>query len=72
MKVNHAGEQGAIGIYTGQIFMARWTASHIVQELLHHRHSWRLRLQRGFKIWPMTGMAGKEKRSGETSRIVFC
>ncbi|MDO8039835.1 demethoxyubiquinone hydroxylase family protein [Janthinobacterium sp. SUN137] len=33
MKVNHAGEQGAIGIYTGQIFMARWTASHIVQEL---------------------------------------
>ncbi|KAB8066824.1 demethoxyubiquinone hydroxylase family protein [Janthinobacterium violaceinigrum] len=33
MKVNHAGEQGAIGIYTGQIFMARWTASHLVQEL---------------------------------------
>ncbi|MGK5040947.1 demethoxyubiquinone hydroxylase family protein [Janthinobacterium sp. GB1R12] len=33
MKVNHAGEQGAIGIYTGQIFVARLTASHLVPEL---------------------------------------
>ena len=33
MKVNHAGEQGAISIYTGQIFVARLTASHLVPEL---------------------------------------
>ena len=33
MKVNHAGEHGAISIYTGQIFMARLTASLLVPEL---------------------------------------
>lgn len=33
MKVNHAGEHGAISIYTGQIFMARLTASSLVPEL---------------------------------------
>ena len=37
MKVNHAGEQGAISIYTGQIFMARLTASHLVEELCAFR-----------------------------------
>ena len=34
MKVNHAGEQGAICIYTGQIFMARFTAKSLLAELL--------------------------------------
>lgn len=33
MKVNHAGEHGAISIYTGQIFMARLTARALVPEL---------------------------------------
>lgn len=33
MKVNHAGEHGAIQIYTGQIFMARFTARALVPEL---------------------------------------
>ncbi len=33
MKVNHAGEHGAIGIYTGQILMARLTARALVPEL---------------------------------------
>jgi ubiquinone biosynthesis monooxygenase Coq7 len=26
MKVNHAGEHGAVSIYTAQIFMVRFTA----------------------------------------------
>ena len=34
MKVNHAGEHGAINIYTGQIFMARFTARPLLAELL--------------------------------------
>jgi ubiquinone biosynthesis monooxygenase Coq7 len=33
MKVNHAGEGGAIQIYTGQILMARITAPSVVAEL---------------------------------------
>jgi 3-demethoxyubiquinol 3-hydroxylase len=33
MKVNHAGEQGAICIYAGQIVLARFTAPHLVPEL---------------------------------------
>lgn len=33
MKVNHAGEHGAISIYTGQIFMARFTARPLLPEL---------------------------------------
>lgn len=33
MKVNHAGEHGAISIYTGQIFMARLTGKSLVPEL---------------------------------------
>ncbi len=35
MKVNHAGEHGAIGIYRGQILMARWRAPQMVAELRH-------------------------------------
>lgn len=27
LKVNHAGENGAVHIYAGQIAMARWTAA---------------------------------------------
>ncbi|MFL6587938.1 MAG: demethoxyubiquinone hydroxylase family protein [Luteimonas sp.] len=37
IKVNHAGEHGAIGIYTGQILMARLTASKMVAELREFR-----------------------------------
>lgn len=33
MKVNHAGEHGAVNIYRGQIVMARFTARHLVDEL---------------------------------------
>lgn len=33
LKVNHAGENGAIHIYAGQIFIARLTASAMVSEL---------------------------------------
>ena len=33
LKVNHAGEHGAVNIYTGQIFMARLTAPRLVGEL---------------------------------------
>jgi ubiquinone biosynthesis monooxygenase Coq7 len=37
IKVDHAGEFGAICIYTGQIFMARLTAPSLVAELLEFR-----------------------------------
>jgi 3-demethoxyubiquinol 3-hydroxylase len=33
LKVNHAGEHGAVNIYRGQIFLARMTARHMVAEL---------------------------------------
>ena len=33
MKVNHAGEHGAVHIYRGQILMARLTARHMLPEL---------------------------------------
>ena len=37
IKVNHAGEHGAISIYTGQILMARLTAPRMVAELYEFR-----------------------------------
>jgi len=37
LKVNHAGEHGAVNIYSGQIFMARLTAPGIVDELREFR-----------------------------------
>jgi len=37
IKVNHAGEHGAICIYTGQIHMARLTAPAMVAELIEFR-----------------------------------
>jgi 3-demethoxyubiquinol 3-hydroxylase len=37
IKVNHAGEHGAISIYTGQIFVARLTARGMVDELIEFR-----------------------------------
>lgn len=37
IKVNHAGEHGAICIYTGQILMARLTARHMTDELVEFR-----------------------------------
>lgn len=33
IKVNHAGENGAVSIYRGQIFMARWTAPAMLPQL---------------------------------------
>ena len=37
IKVDHAGEHGAVNIYTGQIFFARLTAPHLVPELSEFR-----------------------------------
>lgn len=37
VKVNHAGEHGAVSIYTGQILMARLTAPGMVDELIEFR-----------------------------------
>lgn len=37
LKVNHAGEHGAINIYSGQILMARFTARAMVDELKEFR-----------------------------------
>jgi ubiquinone biosynthesis monooxygenase Coq7 len=37
LKVNHAGEHGAIQIYTGQILLARLTAPQLVDELRDFR-----------------------------------
>ena len=33
LKVNHAGENGAVHIYAGQIALARWTAPELLSEL---------------------------------------
>jgi len=35
MKVNHAGEHGAVCIYRAQIAVARWRAPALVEELCH-------------------------------------
>lgn len=37
MKVNHAGEHGAVNIYRAQIFMARFTAPSLLSELIKFR-----------------------------------
>lgn len=37
LKVNHAGEHGAVNIYAGQIRMARYTAAHMLDELAGFR-----------------------------------
>jgi 3-demethoxyubiquinol 3-hydroxylase len=37
IKVDHAGEHGAVNIYSGQIFMARLTAREMVDELTEFR-----------------------------------
>lgn len=37
LKVNHAGEHGAIGIYSGQILMARLTAPKMLAQLREFR-----------------------------------
>jgi 3-demethoxyubiquinol 3-hydroxylase len=37
IKVNHAGENGAVGIYSGQIFMACVTARHMLSQLAEFR-----------------------------------
>jgi 3-demethoxyubiquinol 3-hydroxylase len=53
LRVNHAGENGAIHIYSGQIAVARWTAPHMVSELegfrsheVRHRAIFAAELQR--------------------------
>jgi 3-demethoxyubiquinol 3-hydroxylase len=52
LKVDHAGEHGAVNIYRAQILMARWTAPQLVPLLRHflehelgHRALFRDRLQ---------------------------
>lgn len=37
LRVNHAGEHGAVNIYAGQIFVARLTAPTVVSELLEFK-----------------------------------
>ena len=37
LKVNHAGENGAVNIYAGQIFFARITAPRMVAELIEFK-----------------------------------
>jgi Ubiquinone biosynthesis protein COQ7 len=37
LKVNHAGENGAVHIYAGQLFFARFTAPAMVAELLEFK-----------------------------------
>ena len=37
IKVNHAGEHGAICIYTGQILLAKFTARHLIGDLTEFR-----------------------------------
>ncbi|MBX9902220.1 MAG: demethoxyubiquinone hydroxylase family protein [Burkholderiaceae bacterium] len=37
LKVNHAGENGAVHIYTGQLFFARFTAPHMLNELIEFK-----------------------------------
>ncbi|MFL9875974.1 demethoxyubiquinone hydroxylase family protein [Paraburkholderia megapolitana] len=37
LRVNHAGENGAVHIYTGQILLARLTARKLVPELIEFR-----------------------------------
>ena len=53
LKVNHAGENGAVHIYAGQIAIARWTAPAMVAQLqdflqheLEHRAIFAAELQR--------------------------
>lgn len=53
LKVNHAGENGAVHIYAGQIAMARWTAAAMQAELrefqqheLQHRAIFAAELER--------------------------
>lgn len=53
LKVNHAGENGAVYIYGGQLVLARWTAPALVPELrefraheLRHRRLFEAELQR--------------------------
>jgi ubiquinone biosynthesis monooxygenase Coq7 len=51
IKVNHAGEHGAICIYSGQIFMARLTARDLIGELSEFRsHELRHRLIFGSEL----------------------
>ena len=51
IKVNHAGEHGAICIYSGQIFMARFTARDLIGELSEFRsHERRHRLIFGAEL----------------------
>lgn len=37
IKVDHAGEHGAVCIYTAQVWVARWRAPDLVNELNHFR-----------------------------------
>ena len=67
LKVNHAGEHGAVNIYRAQIFVSRLTAPRITDTLIHfiaheQRHRalfWDLmqtREIRRCKIYPLCGV----------------
>ncbi|WP_315386490.1 demethoxyubiquinone hydroxylase family protein [uncultured Stenotrophomonas sp.] len=69
IKVNHAGEHGAVNIYTGQILLARLTAPHMVAELREfrsheqrHRAIFRAELERRgrprCRSYPLCGLGG--------------
>lgn len=66
LRVDHAGEHGAVNIYSGQIFMARFTAPGMVDELREFRaHEQRHRAifgaelqRRGWRRCPMYLLCG--------------
>jgi 3-demethoxyubiquinol 3-hydroxylase len=69
LKVNHAGEHGAVNIYAGQIFVARLTAPTLVGELLefqsheerHRAMFWSELLRRGqprCRSYALCGLGG--------------
>jgi ubiquinone biosynthesis monooxygenase Coq7 len=37
LKVNHAGEHGAVNIYRGQVFICRWRAPELISQLLEFK-----------------------------------
>lgn len=69
LKVNHAGEHGAVNIYVAQAFVARLTAPNLVSELLEfkshelrHRAIFQAELQRRgrprCRSYPLCGLGG--------------
>jgi ubiquinone biosynthesis monooxygenase Coq7 len=70
LKVNHAGEHGAVNIYAGQIFMARLTAPAMVaslqefqsHEIRHRKIFWDELVRRGrprCRSYALCGLGGR-------------